>query len=301
MLVWTIPVWLVFSAFWSDLGYLNLYVTMALLSTLSIRAVLNEHLGWSLLWLSIILQIKPQWAFALAVPLLLGRHRFFLRLVTLTILLYIAIVGVTILMVGPTYGWSQHVEYVRFLGRLSRDFPWRGIDQGFLGYNHSITQIVVYLLGAKPSTLLLAKVLKALLLAPLVVVAWRHASQPADAAAESVPQRGLDLAFLLYLGAFLWLDMVWELTLGIAAFVYLLATLDGRGKRTLTYAVFLPYALIDLWQLASVALFGMKVIAPGPYVLTDPSIYVPLIAIVILAFYALFIKRLWTPPMRHVR
>ena len=300
-LAWTMPVWLVFSAFWSDLGYLNVYVIMALLSTLSIDAVLSERLGWSLLWLSIILQIKPQWAFALAVPLLLGRRRFFLRLATLTALLYIAIAGVTILAMGAAYGWSQHVEYVRFLGRLSRDFPWRSIDQGFLGYNHSITQIVVYILGATPSTLLLAKVLKSLLLAPLAVVAWRHASQPAGTLALTAPQRSLDLAFLLYLGAFLWLDMVWELTLGITVFVYLLATFRRRGERILVYTVFLPYALVDLWQLSSFALFGMDVIAPGPYVLTDPSIYVPLITIVILVFYSLLVKRLWTPQVRHAR
>ncbi|MEE8389807.1 MAG: hypothetical protein V3S14_03290, partial [Anaerolineae bacterium] len=67
MLAWTLPAWLIFSAFWSDLGYLNIYTIMALLGTLLIDAILGESLGWSLLWLSIILQIKPQWAFAAAV------------------------------------------------------------------------------------------------------------------------------------------------------------------------------------------------------------------------------------------
>jgi len=71
MLTWSLPVWLLFSSFWTDLGYLNIYIIMALLATLLIEAVLMERLGWSLLWLSIILQIKPHWTFALAVPLLL--------------------------------------------------------------------------------------------------------------------------------------------------------------------------------------------------------------------------------------
>jgi hypothetical protein len=37
----------------------------------------------------------------------------------------------------------------------------------------------------------------------------------------------------------------------------------------------------------------MDVIDPGPYVLTDPSIYIPMIMIVILVFYGLLVKRLW--------
>jgi hypothetical protein len=88
--------------------------------------------------------------------------------------------------------------------------------------------------------------------------------------------------------------MVWELSLGIVVFTYLLATLEGRHAKTLVWITFLPYALIDLWQLISFAVFGMDVIAPGPYILTDPSIYLPLIMIVILTFYALLLKRLWT-------
>jgi hypothetical protein len=59
--------------------------------------------------------------------------------------------------------------------------------------------------------------------------------------------------------------------------------------------VFLPYALIDVWQVVSLGLFGMDVIAPGPYVLTDPSIYVPMIMIVILTFYTLLIRQAWEP------
>ena len=70
LLAWTLPVWLIFSQFWGDLSYLNIYIFMSLLATLLIEAVLYERLGWSLAWLSIILQLKPQWAFAVAIPLL---------------------------------------------------------------------------------------------------------------------------------------------------------------------------------------------------------------------------------------
>ncbi|MDY7075334.1 MAG: glycosyltransferase family 87 protein [Chloroflexota bacterium] len=300
MLAWTLPVWLVFSAFWGDLGYLNIYIIITLMGTLFIDAVLDERLGWSLLWLSIILQIKPHWAFAAAVPLLLGRHRFFFRLVVLTVVAYAAIVGVTMLVAGVPYAWQQHIDYVQFLARLSRDFPWRGPNENFLGYNHSIVQIVVYLLGVTPGTMRLAMGVKVLLLLPLAVVALRHLFRPARRPGRDVPQLSLDVAFVLYLGAFIWLDMVWEVSLGIAVFTYLLATLERRNTRILVWAVFLPYALVDLWQLASFAVFGFDVIAPGPYILTDPSIYVPLVMIVILTFYALLLKRLWVAvPVRQ--
>jgi len=292
-LAWTLPVWLVFSAFWSDLSYLNIYIVMALLGTLLIDAILSERLGWSLLWLSIILQIKPQWAFAAAIPLLLGRHRFFFKLFALTIVAYIAIVGATILVAGPAYGWQQHVDYIQLLVRLSRDFPWRGPNRGFLGYNHSIVQIVVYLLGVTPGAMRLATGIKVLLLAPLAVVALRHLFRPTGCPGRDVPQLGLDFVFALYLGTFVWLDMVWEVSLGIAVFTYLLATLEQRSAKIWAWVVFLPYAVLDFWQLASFAVFGMDVIAPGPYILTDPSIYVPLVMIVILTFYALLVRRLW--------
>jgi hypothetical protein len=293
MLAWTLPVWLVFSAFWSDLGYLNIYIIMALLGTLLTDAILNERLGWSLLWLSIILPIKPQWTFAAAVPLFLGRYRFFFKLLPLAVIVYVALAGITILAVGPSYGWQQYVDYVQFLLNMSSNFPWRGPNAPFLGYNHSIVQIVVYILGLTSNTMRLATGIKMLLLVPLAIVGLRHLFQPANQPGRDVPQLGLDLAFVLYLGAFIWLDMVWEVSLGIAVFVYLLATLEQRNAKILVWSVFLPYALVDFWQVVSFAVFGMDVIAPGPYILTDPSIYLPLVMIVILAFYALLLKRLW--------
>jgi len=294
MLVHILPVWLIFSAFWSDLGYLNIYIIMALLGTLLIDATLNERLGWSLVWLSIIMQTKPQWAFAAAIPMLLGRYRFFIKLMVLAVVVYAAIVGVTMLMVGPAYGWLQYTDYVRFLSEMSNNFPWRGPDMPFLGYNHSIKQIVVYLLGVTPGAFRLATGVKILLLLPLAVVALRHLFRPAGRPGRDVPRRALDLAFALYLGAFIWLDMVWEVSLGIVVFTYLLATLEGRNAKVLVWAVFLPYALVDLWQVVSFGLFGMDVVAPGPYVLTDPSIYLPLVMIVILTFYVLLMRRLWS-------
>jgi hypothetical protein len=295
MAIWTLPVWLVFSHFWNDLGYLNIYIIMALLSTLLINAILSERLGWSLLWLSIILQTKPMWAFATAVPLLLGQHRFFLKLAALAALVYAIIIGVTVIVAGPTYGWQQYADYIHLLTRLGKDFPWRTFNSGFLGYNHSIKQIVIYFLGESTRTRYLAIGVKILLLSPLATVATRYILNPLNRPGYEVPQVSLDLTFALYLGAFIWLDIVWEVSLGIAIFPYLLGTLKQKWARVLAGATLLPYALLDPLRVGSLALipFGIEVIAPGPYILTDPNIYVPLMMIVILTFYALLIKRLW--------
>ena len=293
MLTWSLPVWLLFSSFWTDLGYLNIYIIVALFATLLIEAVLTEHLGWSLVWLSIILQIKPHWAFAAAVPLLLGRKRFFLKLLALTVIVYIAINGATLLIIGPAYGWGQYRDYAAFLGRLSRDFPWRGPEEPFLGYNHSIKQTIVYWMGVSQETHRLATVVKIVLLIPLGVTCLRHLLHPASRRGDERPQLGLDFAFALYLGAFVWLDMVWELSLGIALYPYLVGTTQSRFVGTWLHVAFLPYALLDPWRVGSLAFGGMDVILPGPYVATDPAIYVPLIMATILMLYIVLIKRLW--------
>ena len=131
------------------------------------------------------------------------------------------------------------------------------------------------------------------LLAPLAFISIRHILQPVSRAGYNFPQLSLDIAFALYLGAFIWLDIVWELSLGIVVFTYFLATSNQKTERILIYIVFLSYALLDFWQALSYLMFGPDIITSGGYVLTDPSIYVPLIMIVILTFYILLLKRLW--------
>ncbi|MGC9468672.1 MAG: glycosyltransferase family 87 protein [Anaerolineae bacterium] len=290
----SLPVWLVFSAFWSDLGYLNIYIITALVATLLIEAVLAERTGWALLWLSLILQTKPHWAFAVVVPLLLGRYRFAFRLLGLAAIAYFGIIGLTMLLVEPTYVAEQYGAYVRFLTAMPSSFPWRGPNAPYLGYNHAIRQTVFYLFGLTRAASVAATWIKLLLLIPLVLISTRHALRPIREPGHDMPGLALDLAFAWYLGVFIWLDMVWELSLGIALYAYLLGTIDRPWMKTLIRCVFLPYALIDVWQLLSVAVFGLDIVAPGLYVLTDPSIYVPMIMIVILTFYAILIWRRWT-------
>jgi len=301
ILAWTLPLWLVFSPFWDDLGLLNIYVIMALLVTLLFSAVLEERLGWSFLWVLLIMQVKPHWTFAAAIPLLLGRYRFFLKLIGLAIVGYVGVVSATSWALGLPYGWQQYTDYFQFLSNLSGKFPWRGPDAPFLGYNHSITQTLVYWFGETSGILRLATGVKLLLLAPLGIISVRHLLHPVKRIGYKAPQLSLGFFFALYLGVFIWLDVVWELTLSIAIFPYLLATLDRSGAKLWASVVFLPYALLDVWRIASIAIFGPEIVLPGLYISSDPNIYFPLIMLVNLTFYGFLVNHLWNVTISYSR
>jgi hypothetical protein len=288
-----LPLYLVFSAFWDDLSYMNTYMIIALFATFLNDAILQEKLGWASFWLgAVILPIKPHWAFALALPLLLGRSRFFLRLLGGAALAYLIVAGITVIAGGIDYGVRQYEDYFLFLSRLTRDYPWWGPDRPFLGYNHSIMQIVLYLLGVSPENMSLATIVKLALLIPLGWISLKFLRHPGNLPGREVPETALALVFVLYLGAFIWLDMLWELSLGIVIFAYLLATSEQMGTRLVLWALFGPYALLDIWRLVSYIALGDSVLYEGAYVLTDPLIYVPWIMIVLLVFYAMLLLRL---------
>lgn len=288
-----LPVFLVFSPFWDDLSYMNTYIIMALFATFLIDAILQEKLGWAIFWLGvIILPIKPHWAFALALPLLLGRYRFFFILLSGSVITYLAVAGITILAGGVEYGLQQYQDYFGFLARLTRDYPWWGPEKPFLGYNHSILQTVLYTLGVSAASIRIAALLKFLLLLPLGWIALKFLRKPVDRAGYEVAEIALALAFVLYLGAFIWLDMVWELSLGLVIFAYLLATLQQKQMKTFLWILFAPYALLDIWRLVSYMALGDRVLYNDAYVLTDPLIYVPWIMMVLLVFYALLLQKL---------
>ena len=303
LLAWTLPVWLVFSSFWSDLTYMNIYIISAMFVTLLLEAVMAENLVLSVLWFSILLQTKPFWAFAVAVPLLLGRWKFFLQLLLAGIAVNAAVIGGFLLIVGPAYGWQQHIGFIQFLAALDQNFPWRTAADGFLGYNHSIMQTVLFLFGNTPANFRLATVIKVILLIPLIVLCVRNLLRPAKRPGFAVPELALGLAFALYLGVYIWLDMVWEVSLGCVIFIYLLAFLNKEKiSRAVLWVVFLPYVLIDLWQLVTYGALGDAVLSSSSdYVLSDFSIYVPIVMIVILVFYALLVRQLWNVPALAAR
>lgn len=288
-----LPLYLVFSAFWDNLAYMNTYILVALFATFLIDAILQENVGWAAFWLgAVILPIKPHWAFALALPPLLGRFRFFFKLLAGAAVAYLIVAGITILAGGVEYGIRQYQEYVGFLARLTQEYPWWGPERPFLGYNHSILQIVLYWFGVSDLNMRLATIIKLILLLPLGWISWKFLREPANKAASEVPKTALALAFVFYLGAFIWLDMVWELSLGIVIFAYLLATTAHKGARILLWVLFGTYALIDIWRLVSYLALGDDVLYEGAYVLTDPLLYLPWIMMALLAFYTILLAQL---------
>ncbi len=288
-----LPVYHVFSVFWDDLAYMNTYIIVALFATFLIEAVLQEKLGWAAFWLgAVILPIKPHWAFALALPLLLGRYRFFFKLLVGAAFAYLIVAGITILAGGFEYGIRQYQDYFGFLARLTRDYPWWGPDKPFLGYNHSIMQIVLYFLGVSTANMRLATIIKLILLIPLGWVSLKFLRNPSKKAGSEIPETALALVFVFYLGAFIWLDMVWELSFGVVIFAYLLATSEQKWTRVFLWVLFGPYALLDIWRLVSYIAFGDSILYQGAYVLTDPLIYIPWIMIVLLVFYAMLLLKI---------
>jgi hypothetical protein len=288
-----LPLYLVFSPFWDDLSYMNTYIIIALFATFLIDAILQEKLGWAAFWLgAVIVPIKPHWAFALALPLLLGRYRFFVKLLVGATLAYLIVAGITILAGGIEYGIRQYQDYFGLLSRLTRDYPWWGPDKPFLGYNHSILQIILYSLGVSSANMRLATIIKLILLIPLAWISLKFLRNPGHKAGSEIPETALAFVFAFYLGAFIWLDMVWELSLGIVIFAYLLATTEQKGTRIFLWVLFGPYALLDIWRLVSYIALGNNILYEGAYVLTDPLIYVPWIMMVLLVFYAILLQKL---------
>ena len=102
----------------------------------------------------------------------------------------------------------------------------------------------------------------------------------------------LALVFALYLGALIWLDMVWELSLGVVIFAYLLATTEQKQVRVWLWILFGPYALLDIWRFISYRALGDAALYSGAYVITDPLIYIPWIMMVLLVFYAMLLSKL---------
>lgn len=289
-----LPLYIIFTVFWDDLSLLNIYLIIALCATLAIEAVLDENLGWASFWIgAIILPIKPHWAFPLGIPLLLGRYRFFLRLSLGVLLAYLVTVLVTVLGGGTDYVLRQYQDYFIFLSRLSRDFPWWGPDRPFLGYNQSVMQVILYYFGVSSANMKLATIVKLALLMPLGLVSLKYLKNPIGKSGREVPETALALGFALYLGAFLWLDMVWEISLGLPIFVFLLTIIEQKWIRTALWVLFLPYAALDVWRLASYLLFGNAILYADVYVLTDPLLYFPWLLLIILLFYALLTQKLW--------
>ncbi len=120
----------------------------------------------------------------------------------------------------------------------------------------------------------------------MLVIFWRYRRVSLN---ESNIAFTLEWAFALYLLAFLWLDVVTELTFGLLVFTYLLGTLPEQRSKTWARLVFLPYALTFIWiTFSGIASF----VAPLSEILIDPSLYIPFILMALVGLYALLVWQL---------
>lgn len=281
-----LPLWLIYGAFYGDLTFLNIYTVLCVLTSLLIYAVLEERLALALVMAALILQAKPHWAFPLLLPLLMRRYGFFLRLALGSIAIYVAGALAASATLGWAYTWQQYRDYADFLLNMAAHFPWRTPDMS-LGYNHSLLQIGYHLFGVARWVRVWVVALKIGLLAPIAVVAWRWRRRP-----EPPTRRmGLEMAFALYLGAFLWLDVLWEVTLAIVVYGYLVSVWRGWRRSWPVRALFLIYAWQDVWLVLTYALVG-EAMTEG-YFWLDPATHVPLVMMALLACYGAVLWRLW--------
>jgi hypothetical protein len=280
-LVRLFPLWLIFTGLLYEIAYMNIYIFMAFLATLLLESILYQQAGKAILWLSVLLLIKPQWAFALGIPLLLGQWRFLGKVVGGAVLVYLAVVALMVLVTGA-YMLEQYGKYVQFLGSIPYSFIWNTMAKdGHMGYNNSIMQLVVFLTDQVPPNIGLVTAIKILLSLPLIAVFWRYRRAVPNL---TNPAFALEWAFALYLLAFLWLDVVTELTFGIVVFTYLVGTSSEPSVRTIARIFFLPYALTFLW----ITLSGIiSFLAPLPDILIDPSLFIPFILIAMAGLYGL--------------
>jgi hypothetical protein len=62
-LVRLFPLWIIFTGLLYEIAYMNIYIFMAFIATLLLEAMLYQQTRRAILWLAILLPIKPQWAF----------------------------------------------------------------------------------------------------------------------------------------------------------------------------------------------------------------------------------------------
>jgi hypothetical protein len=288
ILLLTLPAWLFFSQYWGDVAYGNIYILMALLSTLLLESVLKRQLGWTILWLGIILQIKPQCSFAMVIPLCQRDFKFLFKSLAGSALVYLGCVGLTMAAAGGNYVMGQYFAYFEFVKSLNAFFPWSKLP--FLGYNHSILQTVIYFTGLSYSSLAvgITAFIKIVFMVPLVYLSWQFGRN------RRSQSSALMLALAWYVGVFFLMDIVWEVTLILPILAMIWPVLRNRTEKWIVAFPIVLYVLLDFWQIASYLIWGDAILwQDSGYLLTDPAIYFPIILLVLLLVYVMLIRDLF--------
>lgn len=279
MAAW-LPLWLVYSQWFADQNFLNIYTFLMTLSGALMLAVAHKR-TWIAIALSVlILQTKPHYAFPIVLPLLFGRWRYFAKLLAAIVAAYALVTGITILVVGPATGVTLYGEYLRFLTSITQNYPWGSF---YLGYNHSWYSILHWLFGIQAWTPAAVASLKIATFAPLGWLIWKWLrGRFADRATGAL---GLTLA--LHLWSMTLLDQLWELSLAIVVAGYLTSAGSPRVQR-FALAIGAPFALLGVAQLVGWRIAQWLGASPDQ---GDPTAIFPLIMIAALGLYALLV---WT-------
>jgi len=241
MTAW-LPLWLIYSQWFADQNYLNLYTVLMVLTGALTLAVAQQRTWLAVFLAVLILQTKPHYAFPLILPWLLGNWRYFVKLMMGVAFAYVAVAGATVLAVGPSYGLALYNDYARFLTSIQANYPWSSY---YLGYNHSWYSIIHWIFGIQPWVPIVVTSIKIVSFIPVGWLAWRGLrGRIADR-----PIVALGIALALHLWSMTLLDQLWEVSLAIVAFMFLLAAASPTIRR-IAILISVPFALLGLAQLA---------------------------------------------------
>jgi hypothetical protein len=282
-----LPLWLVYSQWFADQNFLNIYIFLLLLTGLLTLAVLHRQTIIVVLLAVIIAQTKPHYLYPLLLPLLAGHWRFFSRVALGSLVGYGIVAAGTVIIVGSDYGLSLYGQYFVFLTTIAERYPW--LDY-YLGYNHSWQSILNWLFARQTWTAPLVAILRLTCLLPFVWLAWRWWYYRRTVTESGRDVVALGLALAIHLWAISALDQLWEVTSAIIVFTYLQAV-GTRFTQRWSVIVFVPFALLGLAQLIGWRVAWMLEL-PGDWL--DITAQLPVMMVVSLGLYGLTLAAIWS-------
>jgi len=252
------PAWLVYSQWFADQTYLNIYTLLLALTGALAWAVLRGRLWLSVLLAVLIAQAKPHYLFPLLIPLLLGRWRFFFAIGTAALAGYALTVALTIASLGVERGTDVYLDYLTFLGTIPDRFPWVAYQ---LAYNNSWRALLTRCFGLQWWIQPAVNALRLATLLPLAMVLWSWAR---TLTAMDV-RAAIGAALALHLFALLSLDQLWEATILIVIWPTLSVSPVQR-LRLVASSVMIPFVLLGFVQLAGRLWLGGDLTAEWPVI-----------------------------------
>lgn len=242
-----LPLALIFTEFFANIGYGNVGSLLFFLSAVMILGIVQGQVSVAAVAGVGIALMKPQWLFPLVVLIVLREWRFLWRLLLAMAGLYVAATALFVALWGVDYGVATVVDYVMFLLRGAQDYPWRELTYNFEDYNHSWNQIFLSYFGTQWWTPLANIGVRLLMIGSflwLMVSSWRVRVSMSQHPAMLIWFAGLSFLLLIAM-----LPQLWELLGSIIFFVLLQAIPDRTLKRVSWLYLF--YALYEFPALVS--------------------------------------------------